>query len=85
MLLEHLPADSALGRALDPDRHHEWNEVVSHLLVAAVHELRLLRFMWADESSRGAPPEPIPMPWETASRRQADESLVAQLRANETT
>jgi hypothetical protein len=52
------------------------------LLAANVHEMRLMRWMWADESSRGEPPEPIPMPWEIAEREDADRALVAQLRAN---
>lgn len=82
MLLEHLPADSAFKRALDPDRYLEWNQVVSHLLVEVHHELQLLRFMWADEDTRGSPPERILRPWEIDERAEADRALVAQLRAN---
>lgn len=52
------------------------------LLIEVVHELRLLRFMWADEDTRGAPPERIPMPWELAEREEADQALADQLRAN---
>lgn len=52
------------------------------LLIEVVHELRLLRFMWADEDSRGSLPERIPMPWEAAEREEADQALADQLRAN---
>lgn len=56
--------------------------MLSHLLVEVHHELQLLRFMWADEDTRGAPPERIPMPWELAEREEADQALADQLRAN---
>jgi hypothetical protein len=83
VLVEHLPPDSAYARATDPDRYHEWTEVSPQLLREIHLELQLLRFMWADEASRGAVPERIPFPWEAAEQQARDEELVAQLRANE--
>lgn len=73
MLIEHLPADSALGVSLHGEAAR-WS-TTDHLLAAVVDHLAIANWMFAtvngDPDGEQAPyPEPVPRPGETSGEER---------------
>lgn len=64
--LKHLPTDSALTRAVDPD-DAEWT-LTNHLLAGVIDLQAQANFMWSD--GKGPKPKPIPRPGVEAAKRR---------------
>lgn len=58
-LIEHLPQDAAVWRAIDPDT--AW-DLPAMLLALLVDEVRVLRWEFERANFKGRPPQPEPIP-----------------------